>query len=222
MIQIDTHYINQIEVIVNIFTVINGKIKVLLFRKDEEPFKGYWMLPSNLLMTTETIEECAKETIYEFSGYKNLYMFQSNVNSKIDRLPNERIVANSLIAIIDNESLNYKREKRNIVSEWFDINSIPKTVYDHGEMIESAVKNLKEKIKKNELIDIFYPSDFTLPELQSVYEQAFDKQLDRRNFRKKMINLNLVEYTGDKNFGGNGRPPKLYRFKNEEQNFLNL
>lgn len=219
--EIDTHYINQVEVIINIFTVINGKIKILLFRRNEDPFKGYWMLPSNLLMTTETIEECANDTIYEFSGYKNLYLFQSNVNSKIDRLPNDRILANSLIGILDNERVNFKREKRNIYSDWFDIDSIPKTVYDHNEIIDSAIKHLKEKIKKNELIDIFYPSDFTLPELQSIYEQTFDKKLDRRNFRKKMINLKIVEDTGDKNTGGNGRPPKLYRFTNN-QNFLNF
>ena len=219
---IDTHYINQIEVIINIFTVIDGKIKILLFRRDEEPFKGYWMLPSNLLMTTETIEDCANDTIYEFSGYKNLVLFSSNVESKIDRLPNDRIVANSLIAVLDNERVNFKREKRKITNEWFDIDSIPKTIFDHNEIIQKAIKNLKNKIKRNEIVDIFFPSDFTLPELQSIYEQAFDKKLDRRNFRKKMINLHLVEDTGYKNTGGNGRPPKLYRFTENIQNILNL
>ena len=89
--ELDKHYINQIEVVTNIFSVIDGKVKVLLFKKMEEPFKGYWMLPRNLLMTSETIEECADATIYEFIGIKNLYMKQSDIFSKIDRLPGMRI-----------------------------------------------------------------------------------------------------------------------------------
>ncbi|MDD3453140.1 MAG: hypothetical protein PHN42_02540 [Bacilli bacterium] len=220
--EIDTHYINQIEIIINIFTIANGKIKILLFRRDEDPFKGYWMLPSNLLMTSETIEECANDTIYEFSGLKDMHLFQCDVMSKIDRLPNDRILANSLIGILDEETITLKREKRKITSEWFDIDTIPKTVYDHNDIIENAIKMLKNKIKNNELLNIFYPSDFTLPELQLVYEQVFNKKLDRRNFRKKMINLKIVEDTGDKNIGKNGRPPKLYRFTNKEQNFLDI
>ena len=81
----DNRYINQIEVLVNLFTISKGKLNVLLFRKEEEPFKGYWMLPSNLLMTTETIEECAKYTINEMAGIDNIYLKQCNVFSKIDK-----------------------------------------------------------------------------------------------------------------------------------------
>ena len=108
--ELDKHYINQIEVVTNIFSVIDGKVKVLLFKKMEEPFKGYWMLPSNLLMTSETIEECAVATIYEFIGIKNLYMKQSDIFSKIDRLPGMRILANSLICLIDYDNYSYNKD----------------------------------------------------------------------------------------------------------------
>ena len=101
----DNRYINQIEVLVNLFTISKGKLNVLLFRKEEEPFKGYWMLPSNLLMITETIEECAKYTINEMAGIENIYLKQCNVFSKIDRLPNDRILGNSLIGLVDNQTL---------------------------------------------------------------------------------------------------------------------
>ena len=215
-------YINQIEVIINLFTVIDGKIKILLFRRDEEPFKNYWMLPSNLLMTTETIEECANDTIYEFAGYKNIFLFQNYVNSKLDRLPNDRIVAVSLIGIIDEESVRLNHEKRPLHSEWFDINSIPKTIFDHNIIIDEAIKSIKERIRKNELLNLFYPSDFTLPELQSIYEQALDKKLDKRNFRKKINHMNMIKDTGDTFTGKNGRPPKLYRFTNNISNILDF
>ena len=72
------------------------------------------------------------------------------------------------------------------------------------------------------ILKILFPSDFTLPELQRLYEQILGKKLDRRNFRKKFINLGLIEDTGDKNEGAAGRPAKLYRLKEqiEERNLF--
>lgn len=213
--EIDRRYINQIEVLVNAFTIDKNKLKVLLIRRFEEPFKGYWMLPSNLLMTTETIEECAKDTVDEYLGISDIYLKQCNVFSKIDRLPNDRIVANSLIGLIDKESLLLKKKKTEYEGVWFPIDEIPKMVFDHADILKDAVNYLKQQLRNLEILKVLFPSDFTLPELQSVYEQILEKKLDRRNFRKKMLNFDLLEDTGDKNNNKNGRPAKLYRFKEE-------
>lgn len=211
---IDTRYINQIEVIINVFSIVDGNLKILLFKRDEEPFKNYWMLPSNLLMTSETIEECAISTIEEFINIKNIYLEQCSVISKIDRLPNDRIIANSLIGIIDYNL--FKKSKKRVEYGWFNINDIPKTVYDHEYIINDALSYLKKNIKNKKLLEQFFPSDFTMPELQKFYEEVLDEKLDRRNFRKKMISLDIIEDTGDKNISQNGRPPKLYRLKERE------
>ena len=214
----DNRYINQIEVLVNLFTISKGKLNVLLFRKEEEPFKGYWMLPSNLLMTTETIEECAKYTINEMAGIENIYLKQCNVFSKIDRLPNDRILGNSLIGLDDNQTLLLKKQKRNFESAWFTINDLPKIVYDHGDILKDTINYLRKELTNVELLKKLFPSDFTIPELQAVFEEILAKKLDRRNFRKKLINLDILEDTGDKNNIKNGRPAKLYRFKELESN----
>lgn len=215
----DNRYINQIEVLVNLFTIDKGKLKVLLFRRDEEPFKGYWMLPSNLLMVSETIEDCAKDTINEMAGLTNIFLKQCNVFSKIDRLPNDRIVANSLIGLIDNQTLLLKKENRNYESAWFPINELPKTVYDHGDILLDAIEYLKKDLAHIDNLKKLFPSDFTMPELQTIYEELLDKILDRRNFRKKIISLDILEETGDKNNVKNGRPAKLYRFKDKTVTF---
>lgn len=217
--EIDKRYINQIEVVTNIFTAENGKVKVLLFRKMEEPFKGYWMLPSNLLMTTETIEECAHDTIYEFLGLNKLYLKQSNVFSKIDRLPGSRILANSLICLVDFDTIMYNQNKKNsIESAWFDIDEIPKMIYDHGTILETSIKDLSTLLVNDyNMMKILYPKDFTLPELQATYEHLLGKKLDRRNFRKKIIKLDILDDTMDKNTNTNGRPAKLYCFKDNLQ-----
>ena len=98
------------------------------------------------------------------------------------------------------------------------INEIPKMAYDHKEIIEKSIDKLKTKLVNSNVLKSLFPSDFTLPELQKIYEQILGKQLDRRNFRKKFLSLDLIEDTNEKNIGCNGRPAKLYRFKEGIQN----
>lgn len=218
--EIDKRYINQIEVLVNVFTIDKNKLKVLLIRRTEDPFKGYWMLPSNLLMTTETIESCANDTVEEYLGIRDIYFKQCNVFSKIDRLPNDRIVANSLIGLVDKETLLIKKKSTQYEGVWFPMEEIPKMVFDHAEILKDAVNYLKQQLNNTEILKILFPSDFTMPELQLIYEQILNKKLDRRNFRKKMMNSDLLIDTGDKNSKKTGRPAKLYRFKEKE--YVNL
>ncbi|MFV0250315.1 MAG: NUDIX hydrolase [Bacilli bacterium] len=216
----DTRYINQIEVITNIFTIDKGKINILLFRRIEDPYKGYWMLPSNLLMTSETINNCASDTIHEWAGIKDAYIEQCNVFSNINRLPNDRIIGNSVIALVDYQTIKFKKENRkNSEYSWFSIDDLPKMVFDYNEIAFNASEFIKRKILNSNILRKFYPADFTFPELQHVYEQALGKELDRRNFRKKFLNFNFIEKTGYKISSGNGRPATLYRFKEEEINY---
>ena len=218
--EIDTRYINQLEIIINLFTIENGMIKILLLKRTEEPFKNYWFLPSNLLMTSETIEECAKATIYEYTNFEYIDLIQCNIFSQIDRLPNERIIANSLIGIVPNIVLNHHRYRKNIECEWFPINDIPKTVYDHAKIIEDAITFLKKQICDHHLIQNFLEEDFTLPELQSIYECAYGKKLDSRNFRKRMLATGKIIDSGEKVKKETGRPPRLYHFC-EKENQMN-
>lgn len=218
--EIDTRYINQLEIIINLFTIENGMIKILLLKRTEEPFKNYWFLPSNLLMTSETIEECAKATVYEYTNFEYIDLIQCNIFSQIDRLPNERIIANSLIGIVPNIVLNHHRYRKNIECEWFPINDIPKTVYDHTKIIEDAITFLKKQICDHHLIQNFLEEDFTLPELQSIYECAYGKKLDRRNFRKRMLATGKIIDSGEKIKKETGRPPRLYHFC-EKENHMN-
>ena len=211
----DNRYINQIEVLDNIFTVDKNQLKVYLVRRTEEPFKGYWMLPSNLLMTSETIEECANATAEEFLGIKDIYFKQCNVFSKIDRLPNGRILGNSVIGLIDEGSLLLKKQSTHYEGVWFGIDEIPKMIFDHGAILEDSISFLKNQLTNPKTLKILFPSDFTLPELQLIYEQLLNKKLDRRNFRKKIISLNILEDTGYKTTNKMGRPAELYRFKGD-------
>ena len=213
---LDRRYINQIEVLTTVFTIDKSTIKLLLFKKQHDPFKGYWMIPSNLLMTSETIEECANATAEEFLGINDISFKQCNVFSVVDRLPNDRIVGNSLIGLIDEESLLMHKKATPYEGVWFEVDSIPKMVFDHGAILEDAIGYLQTHLVNPDILQILFPSDFTLPELQAIYEQVLNKKLDRRNFRKKILSLGILEDTEIKTTNKMGRPAKLYRFKESE------
>ena len=211
---------NHVEVVTSIFTIIDGKVKVLLFKKKEDPFKGYWMLPNDKLGVEQTVEMCAKASVFEYSGLKKIHLKQSDVFSEPERIQNNRTIACSMMCLVDYDVVMYSREEREIESHWFDINEIPKMIYDHKEIVENAVEKLRKLVPDNfDILRIFYSKDFTLPELQTTYEHLLKKQLDRRNFRKKIMKMNILEETNDKDMDTHGRPAKLYYFKEIEGEF---
>lgn len=208
-------YTAILENLINIFTVEKGVLKVLLMHKKAEPYKGYWILPTNIVTNKETLEDNVFSTIKEL-GLPKMYMDQGYIFSDLDRDPDERIVGVSYIGLIDYSTYKIKTNKRdNLELAWFNIDDIPKMGYDHEKIVKKAIELLRKRLVNSEILKYLFPSDFTLPELQKVYEQILGCQLDRRNFRKKFVNLGIVIDTGDKNVSTNGRPGKLYRFNDD-------
>ena len=209
-------YNQLLETLIGIFTVDKGKIKILLMHKKTEPYKGYWVLPGSLLSNNETLEDNITDVVCDTLGLPTMYIEQCYTFSNLNRDPDNRVIATSFIGLIDNITLVLKKQEReNIELAWFEINSIPKTGYDHDKIINKLVEYLKKRMINSNILKILFPSDFTLPELQRVYEQVLNTEIDRRNFRKKLVNLGYVIDTGDVNEGYMGRPAKLYRFNDE-------
>ena len=210
------NYNNYFETLISIFTIDKGELKVLLLRKKTEPYKGYWVLPGNYLRNDETLEGNITDAVLDKTGILNVYLEQCYTFSNLDRDPDARVIATSFIGLVDSKSVEIKREERpEYETAWFSIDELPKLGYDHENIISRNIDYLKKKIVNSNVLKSLFPSDFTLPELQHVYEQILGKTLDRRNFRKKFIGLDLIEDTLEKNTGFNGRPAKLYRFKDE-------
>ena len=219
----NNEYFNIIETLASIFTIDKGSLKILLMRKQSEPYRNYWILPGDILSKHETAEESIENAIYDKMGLPEIYLEQCKTYTNPNRDPEERIIALTYLGLVDNTIVQFKREKReDYITEWFPIEELPKIAYDHEEIIKNSVEHLRKKLVNSNVLKILFPSDFTLPELQRLYEQILGKKLDRRNFRKKFINLGLIEDTGDKNEGAAGRPAKLYRLKEqiEERNLF--
>ena len=209
-----------IEVLAPIFTIENGAFKILLIRKKSEPYKGYWILPGGMVSKDKTIDEAISENVLEQAGIDNLSFEQSYVFSDLDRVPNKRVIAVSLLSIVDEFKIKAHQVDTKYEVSWFSIDKLPKIGYDHGSVIEVAISQLKTKLNQSKTLQQIFPSDFTLPEIQKIYEQVSAKELDRRNFRKKFLKLDLIEETGYKAPSVTGRPAKLYRFKQNIDNVI--
>lgn len=202
-----------VETLIGIFTVIEGNVKILLTRRNKEPYKGYWTLLGNDLKNNETLENNISDVVIEEANLSNISIEQCHTFSNLDRGSDDRKIAITFIGLIDSKTVELKTQDSINELSWFNINDIPKTGFDHDVIIKYMIENLKKKLLNTTSLKILFPSDFTLPELQKVYEQILDRELDRRNFRKKFVALDLIEDTGYKNDGFNGRPAKLYKFK---------
>ena len=212
----ENSYYNLLETLLLIYSVDEGKLKIYLKKKQDEPYKGYWTLPSAPLDTQTTIEENAHKIYKSMTNLDETYMFQSKVFSDLNRDPNNRIIGISFIAITDKTLTDIKQDNKDVA--WFDVEELPKLGFDHANIIEEVTKEVKRKIivNYNDMLLAFFPSDFTLPELQNFYENVLGKPIDRRNFHKKYVNQELVIDTGFKTSKGSGRPGTLYRFNLEK------
>lgn len=206
---------NKIEVLDNIFMVDKGKIKILLLKKETEPYKGYWALPRGILEIDETVREGAQRISHELTGLKDILFDDNAVFSDINRYLEERVIGISCIGLTDTITVSLKQELVGGEYGWFDIDSLPKLVYDHAKITTKAIEDLQKCLQDFHLLKRLFPSDFTLPELQKTFEQVLNRELDRRNFRKKIMSLDILEDTGESNVGESGRPARFYRLKED-------
>lgn len=202
-----------IESLLVIYTADEGKLKILLKKNEEEPYKGYWIIPGEKLTDDISLEDNPKLV---FSNITNISMEDikpAGIYREINT-DQERIIELTYTAITDKNVVDLKKEES---SEWFDIDELPKIGYNHGEIIKKATDDLKEKIIYNSgnIILELFRNDFTLSELQAFYENITGKEVDRRNFRKKLLTQDLVIDTGEKTNTSAGRPGKLYVFNKE-------
>lgn len=212
-------YKNQgIHVISSIFTIENGIVKVLLVKRRNEPFKDYWALVGGALYNNESIEDGIKREIFEKSGLENVKLHEVGVFDELGRTPtiNMRMIAVTYLGLVDSSKVQIIKENINTKDvAWFNIKSVPNLAFGHNEILNKALEKLKDLIVLSDILKALLPNEFTMPELQKIYEGILDKTFDRRNFRKKILSLNIVDDT-NKEVSINGKKPsKLYKFKDK-------
>lgn len=203
-----------------VFTIENEQLKIVLIKRGVEPFKGSWALPGGFVLPDEDLEKAAKRELLEEAGVSNVYLEQLYTFGDIKRDPRARVVTVAYFALTPGTKLNLKASSDAAQVKLFPINKLPVLAFDHKKIIQTGVERLKNKVGYSNIVFGLLPMQFRLSELQKVYEIILGQEIDKRNFRKKMLGLGLLEATGKKELEGAHRPAMLFKFKNKEVVFF--
>lgn len=205
-----------------IFGFDEGKLKILIGRRQMDPGRGEWSLYGGFVASDEDIDECAHRTLYELTGMRNVYMKQVGAFGKVDRDPGERVVSIAYYALINVKDYDSHLLQEHGV-EWVDVDHIPPLYSDHMEMINKARNLMKKKIKTEPIGFRLLPRLFTLTQLQRLYEAVNGEELDKRNFRKRIKEMEFIEKTEFIDKTSSKRGAFLYQFNrsvyDEDPNF---
>ena len=194
-----------------IFGFDKGSLKLLLLKRNFEPAKGSWSLMGGFVQDGESVDDAAKRVLAELTGLENVYMEQVGTFGEVDRDPGERVISVAYYALI-----NINEYDRNLVQQhnahWAEINEIPPLVFDHPQMVKQARIMLQKKASSEPIGFNLLPSLFTLFQLQSLYEAIYGEPLDKRNFRKRVADLNYIEKTDKIDKTGSQRGAAVYKF----------
>jgi 8-oxo-dGTP diphosphatase len=203
-----------------LFTVNEKKLKVMLVKRAESPFRDHWAMPGGFIMNGESLEEAAQRVLKEKAGVKDVYMEQLYTFGAPDRDPRARVITVAYFALIPWTHLNQPESEKVADLTWVHVDQLPKLAFDHKDILSYAVRRLRAKASYSNIVYGLMPKHFRLSELQTMYEIIIDDKLDKRNFRKRMLATGLLRETGKKDLSGAHRPARLYQFKKMEIAFL--
>lgn len=195
-----------------IFSIRNGEFSTLLIRRSNDPFKGSFAIPGGFVQMEETLDQAAKRVIAQKGHQKNLYLEQIYTFGEIDRDPRGRVVSVAYMALVPEDKAADVNDQEHTV-KWFPVNKLPDLAFDHRKIISAAVERVISKIGYSNIAANLLPESFTLTNLQKVYELILGKPVDKRNFRKKILSLDLLQSLNEKTSAGQHRPAMLYRFR---------
>jgi len=188
------------------------EVKILF---EENPIHGhqdYWGLIGTHLPVDEDLDEYAKHILTISTGLNEVYLKQVNTFGNVDRVPFMRVLTTAYYAIINPEYHDMQQSEMAKVLRWFELDKLPKLLFDHKKIIEKSLHKLREEVSYHPVGFHMLPEKFTLTELQTLYEVILDKNLDTRNFRKKIQNMGLLVDTNEKQTNVAHRAAKLYSF----------
>ncbi|MDH5178302.1 MAG: NUDIX hydrolase [Gammaproteobacteria bacterium] len=194
-----------------IFTIRDNQLKLLLIMRAGEPFKGKWALPGGFVTMDESLDEGARRELEEETGVSGVYLEQLYTFGAVDRDPRERVITVAYYALIPSDKIRLQAATDAEAVGWFSMDALPELAFDHQQIVAMAQQRLAAKLDYSTIAFQFMPEEFTLSELQLVYEIILQEEMDRRNFRKWVLALEQIEETGNERREGAHRPAKLYR-----------
>ncbi|MEI6411984.1 MAG: NUDIX domain-containing protein [Bacteroidota bacterium] len=201
-----------------IFGFDGGELKILLIQRGAAPFKGKWALPGDLVYPNEDLDTAAARVLEQLTGLRNVYLEQVKTFGAVDRHPLGRVITIAYYSLIKVTDYTVTAASFAQSAKWHSISQVGDLAFDHNEILESCLKRLKRKVRMTPVGFELLPPKFTLTALQHLYESILrpTKGLDKRNFRKKILSMNLLVELKESQAGVAHRPAKLYQFDREK------
>ena len=211
---------HAVAVDVVLFTIQDGLLKVLLVKRQHLPYRGAWALPGGLVGPEESVDSAALRELQEETNIDNIYLEQLYTFGETDRDPRGRVISVAYYALVNWQQFQLKARQRVSEASWFPVKRVPRLAFDHNRIIGYALERLRNKINYTTVGFQLLPRRFTLTELQRSYEVILGQRLDKRNFRRKMLQLRILKSTTEFKANGRQRPARLYTFS--EPNVVKL
>lgn len=194
-----------------IFGFDGKQLHILLIERSRDPYKGTWALPGGFLEMDETAEEGAARELYEETHVKDVFLEQFHVFSAVNRDPRERVVTIAFYALVRQSDYQILAGDDAARACWFEVDELPPLAFDHDEIISKAREHLKIKLKVSPIAFRLLDEQFTMGELQRVYELISGRTYDRQNFYRQAMVSGLLENINEKE----SSPTQLFRFNDQ-------
>lgn len=189
-----------------------GVISVLLIKRKYEPFKGKWAIPGGFVLNDESLEDAVQRELVEETGVQINYLEQLYTFGKPNRDPRGRVVSIAYVGLVRPNAFKILASTDAEEVQWFTINELPELSFDHKEILNKAIERLKAKITYEPIGFELLDKKFPFSDLEKLYTTLLGREIDRRNFRKKIKGLNVLDELDEKVSKGSGRPANLFQF----------
>lgn len=198
-----------------IFGICDGRLNILLIRRRMMPGKDKWSLMGGFVGSGESLDSAAQRILYQLTGLKDVYMEQVGAFGDLNRDPGARVISVAYCALVNFDDHDRKRAEENNAC-WVPLDEMPQLYFDHPQMVEKALGWLRQKFGSEPIAFNLLPELFTLTQLQSLYESVLGETLDKRNFRKRIAEMDCIEKTDMIDKSSSKRGAVLYRFNAEK------
>jgi 8-oxo-dGTP diphosphatase len=195
-------------------------LSVLLIKRKFDPFKGKWALPGGLVLESESLETGVERELHEETGVHVDYLEQLYSFGDLGRDPRNRVVTIAYYGLVKPSHFSLSADTDAEEAQWFKVSALPKLAFDHQRILEMAIQRLKGKLAYEPIGFELLDDKFPFSELHKLYETVYGKEIDRRNFKKKFLQLGILEELKEKVSVGKGRPGTLFRFNKKKYDTL--
>lgn len=205
-----------VSVTVLIFSINKGKLEIVLVKRVRTPFMDFLSIPGDIISIDQDLEDAARKVLSDKTGIHDVYLEQLYTFGDPKRDPRGRVLTVAYFALLPHNSVDLSKAPDALHASFVSVDGLPRLAFDHNQIVDYGVERVKGKIEYSNIAHGLLPEKFRLSELQIVYEIILGKNLDKRNFRKKIAALGLVEPTKEVYREGNHRPATLYKFKSKD------